>query len=263
MPHRSPLRVVQSMGSQILRTVGYVYKNYALRSLGKLAPHALRPQAIRGRMKYVSDRAHRVNNLLAAVSSTTRLYVHLQTRRVCRFGSVGGGGGSGLEACPSGVDWSSPPACAQHLSLDGGNGECCNSTSMCRGVAKRPIVRAARDDQLVPRSTRRGPSLDVCRWVFRWLPRNRRINSAAVNRRGYCRHPFVTSRESSRRRSFTQRVSSTASFAGSSPIFLDEKLCLFFRPNRTGGRTRPRRTVGGTVRPPPRSRWRKRRLTGC
>lgn len=68
------------MGGQILATVGYVYKNYALRSLGKLAPHILQPEAIRGRIRFYSDQAHRVNNLLSAVSSTTRLYAHLQTR---------------------------------------------------------------------------------------------------------------------------------------------------------------------------------------
>jgi len=74
--------VVQSMGREILCTVGYVYKNYALRSLGKLAPSPLQPDAIRGRIKFYSDQAHRVNNLVEAVSSTTRLYVHLQTRCV-------------------------------------------------------------------------------------------------------------------------------------------------------------------------------------
>lgn len=78
------------MGREILRTVGYVYKNYALRSLGKLAPNILQLQAIRGKMKYVSDKAHRMNNLLAAVSSTTRLYVHLQTR--CGAPGEAGGG---------------------------------------------------------------------------------------------------------------------------------------------------------------------------
>ncbi|CAM9667952.1 unnamed protein product [Ectocarpus fasciculatus] len=71
----------QSMGREILRTVGYVYKNYAQRSLGKLAPNVLQPQALRGRMRFYSDQAHRVNNMLSAVSSTTRLYVHLQTRK--------------------------------------------------------------------------------------------------------------------------------------------------------------------------------------
>ncbi|CAM9982204.1 unnamed protein product, partial [Sphacelaria rigidula] len=68
------------MGRQILRSVGYVYQNYALRSLGKLAPSILQPQAIRGKMNYVTDRAHQVNNFLSAVSSTTRLYALLQTR---------------------------------------------------------------------------------------------------------------------------------------------------------------------------------------
>lgn len=70
------------MGREILHTVGYVYKNYALRSLGKLAPSPLQPDAIRGKIKFYSDQAHRLNNLVAAVSSTTRLYVHLQTRCV-------------------------------------------------------------------------------------------------------------------------------------------------------------------------------------
>ncbi|CAM9616883.1 unnamed protein product, partial [Hapterophycus canaliculatus] len=70
----------QSMGREILRTVGYVYKNYAQRSLGKLAPSVLQPEALKGRMKFYSDQAHRVNNFISAVSSTTRLYVHLQTR---------------------------------------------------------------------------------------------------------------------------------------------------------------------------------------
>lgn len=80
------------MGRQILRTVGYVYKNYAQRSLGKLSSNVLQREAIRGRMKFYSDQAHRVNNLLSAVSSTTRLYVHLQTRLVCVlfFASSGG-----------------------------------------------------------------------------------------------------------------------------------------------------------------------------
>lgn len=73
------------MGRQILRTVAYVYKNYALRSLGKLAPSVLEPQAIRGKLKYALDRVHRVNNLLSAVSSTTRLYVHLHTRCAAPF----------------------------------------------------------------------------------------------------------------------------------------------------------------------------------
>ena len=78
--HLSLAPCPQPMGRQILRTVGYVYKNYAQRSLGKLSSNVLQPEAIRGRMKFYSDQAHRVNNLLSAVSSTTRLYVHLQTR---------------------------------------------------------------------------------------------------------------------------------------------------------------------------------------
>ncbi|CAN0312295.1 unnamed protein product [Ascophyllum nodosum] len=71
----------ESMGREILHTLGYVYQNYARRSLGKLALGVLEPEAIRGKIKFYSDQAHRVNNLLAAVSSTTRLYVHLQTRK--------------------------------------------------------------------------------------------------------------------------------------------------------------------------------------
>ncbi|CAM9568381.1 unnamed protein product [Scytosiphon promiscuus] len=82
----------QSMGREILRTVGYVYKNYAQRSLGKLAQNVLQPQAIRGRMKFYSDQAHRVNNILSAVSSTTRLYVHLQTRKPDQSSSSKRGG---------------------------------------------------------------------------------------------------------------------------------------------------------------------------
>ncbi|CAN0382104.1 unnamed protein product, partial [Discosporangium mesarthrocarpum] len=82
----------QSMGPQILSTVGYVYRNYGHRTLGKLAEAgegrggggvgdlSSIPQAIRGRLGYMSDRGHRLTNLLSAASSTTRLYLHLQTR---------------------------------------------------------------------------------------------------------------------------------------------------------------------------------------
>ena len=75
-----PLHAFQSMGRDILHTLGCVYQNYARRSLGKLAPGVLEPETIRGKIKFYSDQAHRVNNLLAAVSSTTRLYAHLQMR---------------------------------------------------------------------------------------------------------------------------------------------------------------------------------------
>ncbi|CAM9804503.1 unnamed protein product, partial [Phaeothamnion confervicola] len=68
------------MGVEILRTVGYVYRNYGHRSLGKLARSSLQPRAIKGQWRYFLDRGHRLQNVLAATGSSAKLMLHLQTR---------------------------------------------------------------------------------------------------------------------------------------------------------------------------------------
>lgn len=83
----------ETLGCDVLSTVGYVYVNFGRRSLGKLPGGILRGEAIAGKLGYYTDTGHRLGAMLQAVSVGTALRVKNSVMGTWKADTEGPGAG--------------------------------------------------------------------------------------------------------------------------------------------------------------------------